>query len=133
MKTRAIILLFIVMIILLSCSKERTTSNLNSLNGKWKWIETSEGISGKKETPATTGKIINLQISEQSIKKYENGSLISDLPYTLKTNKSFFGDVKQILVFDGIPSQSYKIEGNQLKFFEECNDCLIYKYVKEEN
>jgi hypothetical protein len=133
MKHITLFVLFSLTILISSCSKSEDTSDLSSITGKWKWIESKGGITGCTETPASTGKIINLQISNTQVKKYENGVLIATHSYDIQSLPSIFGGKKPILVYDNEEKQSYELIGNQLNLNDECNDCYVNKYVKEEN
>ena len=133
MKHITLFVLFSLTALLSSCSKNEDTSDLSSITGKWKWIESKGGITGGTETPASTGKIINLQISSNQVKKYENGILIATHSYTIQSLPSIFGGEKPTLVYDNEEKQSYELIGNQLNLNDECNDCYVHKYVKEEN
>lgn len=117
-----------------SCSDDENTSDLSSINGQWKWVKSTGGFGGA-ETPASTGKIINLQITDAKVKLYENGNLISDKSYTIKVIPSVLGDGgdKKMWVFEDDWKQSYELSGNMLKLSDECNDCYILTYVKERN
>jgi hypothetical protein len=128
-----LLVLFLLTPFVFSCNKDQDTSNLNSINGTWRWLESTGGIVGETQTPASSGKIINLQISNTQVKKYENGNLTSENSYTIQVLPSIFGGEKRIFVYNNGWKQSYEITGNQLKLNDECNDCYINKYVKEEN
>jgi hypothetical protein len=133
MKHLILFVLFSLSAVVSSCSKNEDTSDLSSIAGKWKWIESKGGFAGGTKTPASTGKIINLQISNTQVKKYENGILIAAHAYTIESLPSIFGGEKPTLVYDNNEKQSYEIIGNQLNLNDECHDCYVSKFVKEEN
>jgi hypothetical protein len=86
-----LLVLFLLTPFVFSCNKDQDTSNLNSINGTWRWLESTGGIVGETQTPASSGKIINLQISNTQVKKYENGNLTSENSYTIQVLPSIFG------------------------------------------
>ena len=58
---------------------------LNSLSGRWEWVQSSGGISGSVSTPATTGKVIFLDISkDETYTLTENNQVIRQGKLNLK-------------------------------------------------
>ncbi|MBE0390390.1 hypothetical protein [Flavobacterium sp. PL002] len=114
----------------LSCSSTtEAVTNTQSIEGTWKLVAMSGGITGRTTTPTTNKEI---QISKSEVKIYENGTLIVTENYTIETKKSILGGDKQMLVYtSGSPSQSYVLEGNKLLLNDECYDCYQKEYVRK--
>lgn len=112
----------------LSCSKNDNTTNL--LVGTWNWVESSGGIDGRTETPISTGNSIKLEISKNSVKKYLNGNLVSELSYSIQFEK-YNGVQQEIIVYENQPDQIISLNGNYLTLFDKCPDCFQYEYIKD--
>ena len=77
------IFLLMTLSFLISCSTTTDTDSTDQIIGEWVWIESSGGIAGTTETPESTEKEIILQISNNSVKQFVNGTLESDRPLSL--------------------------------------------------
>ena len=116
---------------LLSCSSSNmVASSENSLNGKWDWISSTGGFIGSTLTPASEKKTMTIEISNSTIKRYENGNLLSENTFEIKTQNSIYGDNKKMIVIEDRPSQSFEIKDNKLYLNDECNDCYQSEYVR---
>ncbi|MCD0465719.1 hypothetical protein [Flavobacterium sp. ENC] len=117
---------------LLSCSSSSTTgaSSENSLNGKWNWVSSTGGFIGSTLTPASEKKTMTIEISNSAIKRYENGKLLSENTFEIKTQNSIYGDNKKMIVIEDRPSQSFEIKDNKLFLNDECHDCYQSEYVR---
>ena len=125
------ILLLIIGFVMMQCSTDKNIPESNTLLGKWNWIESTGGIAGVTLTPKSTGKTIYLEISQNSIKKFVNGSLESEQKYTIQIQSSIFGGNKPMFVFENDSKSSFEIESDVLFINEECYDCFNNKYKKE--
>jgi hypothetical protein len=134
MNTKFSILITLIFISI-SCSKnyKPVIENRNiALTGKWGWTKSQGGISGGVQTPTSTNKIINLEISNDRIKFFENGNLLFDKSYTIETKQSIYGGQKQMIVYEQNfkSAQSFEIIGTQLVLNDECYDCFTNEYSK---
>ena len=117
---------------LISCERNSENPNYEYLIAKWNWVKSSGGINGTVETPASTGKNIVLEISQNKLKVYENGVLKTEKNYSIQTKNSILGGQKQMIVYDPYqPDQSFSIENNKLFLSDECNDCFQSEYTKQ--
>ena len=124
----------------ISCSKS-STEELNDnitnakLLGKWEWIESKGGLSGNSIiTPNSTNKTVYLEITNDKIKRFENGILISNIFYVLESKRSIFsGTFVQTIVYDQSAQmqQSFDITNNSLILNDECYDCFTHTFVKK--
>ena len=118
-----------------SFSDDLTGSSINyseDIQGTWSWIESSGGIQGSSETPESSGNTIKLEISNDVIKKYINGSLVSSLSYELETNSSIiFGEPMVMIAYENQFNQTIILEENKLILVDECLDCFQNSYEKE--
>ena len=126
MKNYIFIIFFV--ITCLSCSKNDNTTNL--LVGTWNCVESSGGIDGRTETPISTGNSIKLEISKNSVKKYLNGNLVSELSYSIQFEK-YNGVQQEIIVYENQSNQLISLNGNYLTLYDRCPDCFQYEYIKE--
>ncbi|MEO6173830.1 MAG: hypothetical protein ABIP27_01655 [Flavobacterium circumlabens] len=117
---------------LLSCSSSSNmdTSKENPLNGKWNWVSSTGGFIGSTLTPASEKKTMTIEISNSTIKKYENGNLLSENTFSIKTQNSIYGDNKKMIVIENMPSQSFEIKDNKLYLNDECHDCYQSEYIR---
>jgi hypothetical protein len=120
------------MLLLFSCNHEIISpTSENSLNGKWNWISSSGGFAGHTITPESEKKTVIIEISNSSLKKYENGNLVFENTFTIKTQSSIFGGDRKMIVpnNDGM-KQSFEIADGKLFLSEECADCYQSKYAR---
>ena len=126
-----IILLIIIGMTILSCSKSEDTSYVN-LIGNWNWEKSSGGISGTTETPQTTGQNRKLIISTDSIKSYLNGILNFKTKYTIETRESLiFNEPMEMIIQENGFKQIFTLSGNKLILIGDCNDCFIDQYIRD--
>jgi hypothetical protein len=125
-------LLFSLFLLLSSCSTtNKIGSDENALNGKWNWVSSSGGFIGKTITPASENKKTIIEISNSTIKKYENGNLIFESKYAIKEEPSIYGNERKMILFENdMPKQSFEIKDNKLYLSEECNDCYQSEYIR---
>ena len=127
--------LILVIMIFSSCSSaDSEVTTQKTLEGKWSWIGSSGGIAGTYETPESTNKVINLEFSGSTFKKYINGKLDTESAFTIKTEKSIFGGEKPMIVSNE-PSKkfvamSFVFDGPKLYLYEECYDCYGSGYIR---
>jgi hypothetical protein len=116
---------------LVSCSKQSDIVDIKNLIGEWRWVKSTGGISGDIVTPESTGNQIMLEISEDSYKKFINGTLELELSYYLIIGQSIWTPVpKNIFVFEDESKQSIDLSGNELILYEECYDCFQHEYIR---
>lgn len=124
----------LVILFLFSCNNDSEIEKNDSILGKWKWIESSGGISGRTDSPSNTGKNILLEISESTIKTYENGLLKTENSYQIQWQNSILGGKREMIII-GTGSnefkQSFEVKSNVLYLSDECFDCFQSKYAKE--
>nr|WP_199002444.1 hypothetical protein [Flavobacterium sp. ASV13] len=128
-------LLLLVLIIMSSCSNnDAINSTKKSLQGKWNWVSSSGGFAGTTETPKSTNKVIYIEFSGSSYKKYIDEQLAFDYPFEIKTQKSIFGGERPMIVSTDsskyFPAMSFEFQNNELHLSEECYDCFGSVYVR---
>jgi hypothetical protein len=140
MKTSLRFLPFLICItFLFSCEKQETDHNGNDkliLNGTWKWVSTAGGIYYHVETPATTGKNINLALNSDSrYFIYTNGVLTSQGTFTLITQNCIHDHTnKKVIVFSSPGDRQMmidKMDSHTLELFDNAYDGETSSYVKE--
>ena len=114
-----------------SCAAGQSGPKKPKVEGNWQWQQSSGGFAGRTTTPESSNQSRHLQITKDSIFSYQNGELLSAMPYSLKYGK--------------IPMMSeeswYYDEGDQIKVAvirqdsllilkENCADCFEHRYVK---
>lgn len=127
-------LLLIALVVISSCSNDdaETTSKKN-LQGKWKWTGSSGGFAGTTVTPKPD-EVFIIEFSGSNFRTYENGTLISDSPFEIKTQSSIiFGGERQMIVSNNPEKyfirMSFTFQGDKLFLDQECNDCFGSSYV----
>lgn len=129
---KKIIFLLMALSCLISCSTTTDHDSADQIIGEWVWIESSGGLAGTTETPESTEKEIRLQISNNSIKQFINGTLESDRTYKIETRESvIFGGLRDMIVYSNGFRQIFSTKGNQLILIGDCNDCFQSEYVKK--
>ena len=113
--------LFLILVVILttfSCSKNRSEdddfdSSKAKLIGKWQWLESQGGLTGNGViTPNSSGKTMYLEITNDKIKRFENGIEISNVNYTLENKSSIFSSTSvQVIVY----KQNAQMEPRQHK------------------
>ena len=126
------IFLLLTLSFLFSCSTTTENDAADQIIGEWVWIESSGGLAGTTETPESTEKEITLQITNNSIKQFVNGTLESDRTYNIERRESvIFGDVREMIVYDNGFRQIFSITGKQLILTGDCNDCFQAEYERK--
>ena len=121
-----------ILIVLIGCSNSNNLELKSQLIGKWKWIESSGGIDGRTETPASTGNAVTIEITRTTIKTFINGKLESEMNYEIQSGSSIRTTEKtDLIVYENGTIHSVLIEGNSLVLFEECYDCFQHNYLKD--
>ena len=128
---RNIILLTIIGLTFISCSKENDDIR-SELIGKWTWIASSGGLAGTTETPQSTGKIRTLEISADSIKSFSNGTLYFKTAYTIETLESqIFNEPREMVIQENGLRQIIELKAAKLILIGDCFDCYTSEYIKE--
>ena len=129
---KKIIFLLMALSSLLSCSTTTNHDSADQIMGEWVWIESSGGLAGTTETPESTEKEIWLQISNNSIKQFINGTLESDRTYKIERRESvIFGDLRDMIIYGNGFRQIFSTTGNKLILTGDCNDCFQSEFVRK--
>lgn len=123
--------LLLLLFSIISCSTHMNDNENNTIIGKWNWVESSGGIAGITTTPQSSGKSIQLEISNTKVKKYVDGILVLESSYSIQTGTSIFGGEKKLIIYDNDSKQSFTRTGNQLILNDECYDCYFNRYIKD--
>ena len=128
-------LLFLITIIA-SCSEENTSiATEKKLIGTWSWVRTDGGFAFNiHDTPATTGKNIDLKFtSDGKYLYYTNGILSSEGTYQFSTQKSIVdGTYKKSIIFSvGGEMIIAKIDNTNLELDDNNYDGIGSSYVKK--
>ena len=123
--------LLLILFSISSCSTDTSDSENKAIIGKWNWVESSGGIAGITTTPQSTGKSIQLDISNTTVKRYMDGVLVYESSYSIQTGNSIFGGEKKLIIYENDSKQSFVRTDSQLILNDECYDCYLNKYIKE--
>ncbi|MTH15491.1 hypothetical protein [Flavobacterium sp. LC2016-01] len=128
------LLLFIA--VLSSCSNNdsepKNTEAQESLRGRWNWVKTTKEPSTIVLTPASQNKTTVLEFSGNSVKEYENGTLLYDRKFSVVKKPSIYGGEKNMFVFEGVytfANKSSQIAPTVISSFEIIGDKL---YIRQE-
>lgn len=96
-----------------NCSKYTPSSQRpGELSGTWNWVRTDGGFGYHiHETPASTGKSVQWKLTADGrYSLYQNGNLVSQGNYTLKTAKSIRDHSdKKVIHFEGANEPDWMI------------------------
>jgi len=129
---RLILLVFIVSLFF-SCSDENDDQLfVNEILGSWEWVESTGGIDGRTDTPASTGNQIVIEFLAGNYKKYVNGELDEEMTYKLEEGESMiFGKRTVMIIYQNGWKQSIERCDSKLILHDECSDCFRNEYTKE--
>jgi len=100
--------------------------------GGWNWVESTGGIDGRTDTPASTGNQIVIEFRAGSYKKYVNGELEEEMTYKLEEGESMiFGKKTVQIIYQNGWKQSIERCDSKLILHDECSDCFRNEYTKE--
>ena len=115
-----------------SCKSNSDFENQSDIIGNWIWFQSTGGISGETNTPDSTGIQIILEINSETIKRYENGELISELAYEIKYGESIRTTERiKLIIYENDWKQSFERHGKKLYLYDECADCFQNEYLSE--
>jgi hypothetical protein len=122
-------------LLLISCSKDEFSKVKSELYGDWEWQETTGGIMGVLETPASTGKTMMLRFtSDQKYSLFSNGALTSEGTFSIRKERSIVDQTdKPVIVFSPSPWSDMMImelSDNRLWLFENVYDGFNHVYVR---
>jgi hypothetical protein len=127
-------LLFLITIIT-SCSDQNTNTGVEkNLIGTWSWVSSSGGIAGTTNSPASTGKNIDLKFtSDNKYFYYTNGVISSQGTYKLSTEKSIVdGTNKSSIVFSDDGERVIdKIDNTNLYLSDNYYDGFSSSYIRK--
>ena len=67
------------MLLLAACSKDNS-----QLRGKWRWVETSNSVTGTQVTPESDGMEVELLFTDNTVTAYKDGKKIASGPYAIE-------------------------------------------------
>lgn len=122
--------LILAILILISCESHSNIDDSSSIIGNWIWVESSGGIAGETNTPESTGNQIELEINKYTVKRFENGELMSELAYKIEISESIRSTEKiEMIVYENDWKQSFEKHGKKLYLYDECYDCFQNEYI----
>jgi hypothetical protein len=130
-----VLILFSLVIILGSCSKENITSTRVSsgLTGEWNWVYSSGGFAGTTYTPKSTGETRSIEFDTNGVfRSYVNNILSAETKYRLVKSRSIYSQDSALLIFrESSMPQNFKIRSNDtLILMDECFDCFDHLYTR---
>ncbi len=119
--------------LLFSCSDdEKGQLFVAEIIGNWDWVESTGGIDGRTDTPASTGNQIVIEFRVGSYKKYVNGELEDEMTYKLEEGQSIiFGEKTVQIIFQNGWKQSIERCDSKLILHDECLDCFRNEYTRQ--
>lgn len=126
--------MIITLLLFASCNKRQCgETQLNSLLGRWEWVQSSGGISGAVSTPASTGKIIFLDIfDDETYTLTENNTVIKQGKLKLKDQHCMHSNLTKPSIEQG-DGQRLTIESmttSTLSLSEEFADGMQFEYIR---
>lgn len=127
--------LLVLTLILTSCTDQINSKNEDgSIATTWSWTSSSGGIAGITNTPASTGKNIDLIIySDNKYSIYTNGKISSQGTYTIGAQKCIHDNtVKNVIIFSNDTSMMIeKIDTVNLILSDEFYDGFTVSYIRK--
>lgn len=125
----------LISLLLISCSKDEFSKVKSELYGDWEWQETTGGIMGVMETPASTGKTMMLRFtSDQKYSLLSNGALTSEGTFSIRKERSIVDQTdKPVIVLSPSPwpdMMILELSDNRLWLFENVYDGFNHIYVR---
>lgn len=131
------ILCFSLFLLCFSCKKENSnepTVDISKIYGKWDWIGSSGGLTGKSYTPQSEHQNQRLIIAnDNKMSFYINDTLKIQRQFTLRKDKSFLtGDSAYIIHYmpASLDQVILKAKTDTLILSDEANDGFTSGYVK---
>lgn len=130
---RKIVVLLLISLVTLSCTKDDDSPVTANLTGEWTWVKATGGLAGDTHTPQSTGEIITLVISNKHVARYVNGELDYDLSYTLEIKKEDGATFSVMHIEDGQISKAITLlDGDALQLSDyNVADGYRYDYVRK--
>lgn len=133
---RTILLLSLLALGAVACTKETTDAPGSDLAGVWQWVRSDGGIGNNIHyTPATTGKQVTLKLTaDRRYFFYSHGVLTSEGTYTLETGTCIHdGKQKTLINFSGCPDQMiHLLDDKSLLLSDEAHDGISSQYSRSE-
>ena len=123
-------LLLFIGVTFLNCSNDDDNTQQSQLAGTWNWVESSGGIDGRTETPNSTGNSMKIKITNNSIKRYLNENLESELNYSTEFEE-YNGEQWLKVTYENGQEQHADLNVDYLILYERCSDCFQYEYVRD--
>ena len=114
--------------------QSNTVSPDDTLEGRWVRIQSTGGIAGTTNTPASTKQTIEIEFTaDQHQRMYINGQLSSDMTYHIIRDTSIYtGQPAAMLEYDGgSPRSTYSFDKGDLILASECYDCFTSVYSRK--
>ena len=126
--------MIIALLLFASCNKRQCgETELNSLLGRWEWVQSSGGISGTVSTPASTGKIIFLDIfDDETFTLTENNIVTRQGKLNLKNQHCIHSNLTKPSISLG-EGQQLTIETmttTMLSLGQEQTDGMLFEYSR---
>lgn len=99
---------------------------------RWNWQQSSGGIAGGTQTPASTGQTRAIEFDNAgNVRYYTNGQLTRTATYTLQTGTSIrTNQPTDLIVYSSGLRQSYRLQGQQLLLWDEVYDGFSSEYQR---
>ncbi|WP_372639786.1 hypothetical protein [Ancylomarina sp.] len=130
---KRVILILLFFGLFFSCSDDDDGQLFDAeIIGRWDWVESTGGIDGRTDTPASTGNQIVIEFRAGSYKKYVNGELEEEMTYKLEEGESMiFGKMAVMIIYQNGWKQSIERCDSKLILHDECLDCFRNEYTRE--
>ena len=121
------IALSLVALFAMSCNVLK--KDVSGYNGTWILEQKSGGFAGMTTKPENE---TNLVIKNNTIKKYENGKLVSEDSFEVEKAKTIQStELQDVIVTSNIIKQSISVSGDTLILADQCYDCFTYIYKRK--
>lgn len=126
------IFLFISLVLMVGCSKNRSMVCIDDIciDGEWNWIASSGSFAGVTITPETEMESRKVVIDENLYQEYINSELIVSKEYEFVKSTELFSTEQLLLKLDEGSWYVIRYEEDKLIVDEACPDCWVHTYEK---
>ncbi len=115
-----------------ACTQDSVRPENQDLFNRWTWVQSCGGLAGQCITPASSGKAVELEFSEDGkMRRYENGTNVRESGFSIAKKQSIYTgkDAETIEYQPQSIAQSFRISNDTLFLNDECYDCYSSIYV----
>jgi hypothetical protein len=128
-KITLLLLLFVIILTAINCSKDEEVTEGSDLYGKWNWVSSISGLHGNTITPQTEGYTSSMEFkATRKIVFLKNDTVTGEKHFSISHDAKT--SAFPIINVDDNPTWSYKIKDDTLFLYNVCPLCFNEKYIR---